>query len=202
VERAGVTDDDPAVRIPPLPREAWNDAARDVFAYWEGDEARRNGSRSNTMMVLANHPRLAMASLDFGKYFMVSSTLSGRWQKMVVLRVASLTGSLYQWTHNALGAAQIGMSEAEIAALKLRPEAGPWDETEAAILTAIDQLIGQGMLDDAIWSRLSAVLSVEQILDLIQATGYFTTVAWTLKSAGVQLEADFAEFSRNRAKAE
>ena len=47
--------------VPMLPREEWTDAARDVFAYWEGDAARENGSRSNTMMTMAQHPALALA---------------------------------------------------------------------------------------------------------------------------------------------
>jgi 4-carboxymuconolactone decarboxylase len=49
-------------RIPHLPREDWNDAARDVFGYWEGAQARENGSRSNTMMTLANHHRVSKGS--------------------------------------------------------------------------------------------------------------------------------------------
>ncbi|PLK24320.1 carboxymuconolactone decarboxylase family protein [Novosphingobium sp. TH158] len=189
-------------RIPPLPREEWTDAARDVFAYWEGDEARQNGSRSNTMMVLAQHPALAMASLDFGKYFMVAATLSGRLQKMIVLRVAHRTGSTYQWTHNALGAQQIGMTPAEVEALASPLEAGQWCPSERAMLRVIDQLLDGGRISDDAWAEASTHFDKRQMLDLVQATGYFTTVAWTLLAAGVEIEPDFAEFSRNRAKAD
>jgi hypothetical protein len=86
-----------APRIPPLPREEWTDAARDVFAYWEGPAAREHGSRSNTMMTLANHPQLALASLDFGRYLLVQSSLSPREKELVILRVAARYKSTYQW---------------------------------------------------------------------------------------------------------
>jgi 4-carboxymuconolactone decarboxylase len=176
-------------RVPPLPREEWTDEAREVFGYWEGEEAKANGSRSNTMMVLAQHPKLAMASLDFGKYFMRDSTLSGRWQRMIVLRVAHLTGSFYQWAHNSVLAVKAGnLTEAEVSALKDRPEEGPWEAAEMAMLVAIDQLNATGKIDDAAWAALEQQLDRKQILDLVQATGYFTTVAWTIIAAGVQLE--------------
>lgn len=176
-------------RIPPLPPEEWTDAARDVFGYWEGEEARQHGSRSNTMMTMAHHPKLAIASLDLGKYFMRESTLSGRWQRMIVLRVAHLTGSHYQWAHNSALAVKAGnMSEAEVAALKETPLQGPWTPTERTMLLAIDQLNVGGRIDDQTWSELAHLLDRKQILDLIQAAGYFTMIAWTIVAAGVQLE--------------
>ena len=39
-------------------------------------------------------------------------------------------------------------------------------------------------------------------MDLIHATGYFTMVAWGLVAMGVEVEPDFADFSKNRAKDE
>ena len=85
-------------RIAPLPREERTDEARDVFGFWEGDKARENGSWSNAMMTLANHPKLALASLDLGRYFILGSTLTARQQKIIVLRVAARTDSTYQCT--------------------------------------------------------------------------------------------------------
>lgn len=186
-------------RIPPLHRSEWTDAAREVFGYWEGAEARENGSRSNTMMVLAQHPALAMASLDFGKYFMTASTIPGRLLKIIILRVAHTTGSTYQWTHNSLGAQQIGMSAAEVDALTQPVAAHDWSLPERAAIVAIDQLLAGGRIDDAAWAALSEHFDKRQLLDLIQAVGYFTTVAWTLIAAEVQVEPDFAAFSKNRA---
>ena len=189
-------------RIAPLPFEEWTDEARKVFAYWEGDEAREKGSRSNTMMTLANHPKLAMASLDLGKYFMLQCMLSAREQKMVVLRVAHRYNSIYQWTHNSIGARQLGMSDAEIEGLKKGPGAPVWNEEDRLLLTAIDQTGSGGQIDDATWSALCATMDRRKIMDLIHAVGYFTMVAWGLIAMEVQLEPDFAEFSKNQAKSD
>lgn len=187
-------------RVGPLPREEWDEAAREIFAYWEGEEARQNGSRSNTMMVLANHPALAKASLDLGRYFMLQSTLTARQIKLIILRVAHRYGSIYQWTHNSLGARQIGISDAEIEAIKAGPADPVWQYGDRLLLALVDATNAGGRIDDTLWHELTATFDKRQIMDLIHAAGYFTSVAWTLIALDVQLEPDFAEFSTNRAK--
>lgn len=187
-------------RIPPLPADEWTDEAREVFAYWEGEEARRNGSRSNTMMTLAQHPRLAMASLDLGKYFMLESSLSARQIKLIILRIAHRYGSTYQWTHNAHGALQIGVSDAEIEAVKVGPDDPIWSREDCALLGLVDRVSAGGQVDDGAWAEVTAVFDRRFIMDAVHATGYFTMVAWGLIALGVEIEPDFADFSKNRAK--
>lgn len=75
------------------------------------------------MMTLANHPKLAMASLDLGKYFMLPSSLSPRQGKMIVMRVAHRYGSTHRWVHNSLGAKQLGFTDEEVEGVRIGPDA-------------------------------------------------------------------------------
>ena len=63
----------PKRRIPPLPREEWTDEARDVFAYWGEPDAWENGSKVEKEMVMAQHPKLAMAFNGFGKQLLLET---------------------------------------------------------------------------------------------------------------------------------
>lgn len=189
-------------KIPPLPAEDWTEEARDVFAYWEGEEARSNGSRSNTMMTLAQHPKLALASLDLGKYFMLESSLTARQIKIIILRIADRYGSSYQWIHSSLGALQIGISKEEVEAVRIGEEGSIWSREDRAFLSAIDSINAGGRFDDAAWAELEALFDRRFIMDLIHAAGYFTMVAWGLIAMGVEIEPDFEEFSQNRAKSD
>lgn len=189
-------------RVAPLAREDWTDEARDVFAYWEGDQARKDGSRSNTMMTLANHPKLAIASLDLGRYFMLESGLGARELKLLILRVAHRYGSHYQWTHNSLGAKQLGVSDAEIEAVRVGPADPIWNAQDRLLFTAIDEIGDGGKVTDQTWAELTAARDLHAVMDLVHAVGYFTMVAWGLVAMGVEVEPDFAQFSQNRAKAE
>ncbi|MCE7798867.1 carboxymuconolactone decarboxylase family protein [Sphingobium sufflavum] len=184
-------------RILPLPRAEWTDEARDVFAYWEGPTARENGSQSNTMMTLANHPPLAIASLDFGKYILIQSSLTARQKELIVLRVAWRYDSQYQWTHHVHAGRKVGITDAEFEALQFEGENPVWNRSEQAFISAMDQLCAKGRIDDSIWAILSEDMTKTQIMDFLYTVGLFTMNAWAFGAMGVELEANFAAFSKS-----
>lgn len=183
--------------IPMLPRDEWTDAARDVFAYWEGDQARENGSRSNTMMTLAQHPQLAIAVLDLGKYMLVGSTLSQRHKELVVLRVAWRNDVDYEWAHHVHSARQLGMTEEEFRALRSSDPQSIWSREDQALINAIDELCGNGRISKETWTILSETMDRHCLMDLIYSIGFFTMNIWAVGTMGVPLEPDFAEFSKS-----
>ena len=175
-------------RIPPLPGEEWTEDAREVFGYWEGPEARKNGSIFNTMMTLANHPRLAIASLDFGRYLLTKSSLTVRQREITILRVAWLYDSHYQWAHHVRSARRIGMTDVEFAALEDDPDYYAWSPEEGAMIRAIDQLCDAGRIDDPTWSILAAGMNRHQLMDFVYSVGFFAMNAWAFGAMGVQIE--------------
>jgi 4-carboxymuconolactone decarboxylase len=183
-------------RIKPLPREEWTDAAREVFAFWEGPSARENGSRSNTMMTLANHPKLALPSLDFGRYMLVESSLTVRQRELVVLRVAWRYDSHYQWAHHVHAARKIGLTDAEFEALQSEEVSEPFSREERALLRAIDQLCDRGRIDDPTWAILEETMDRHQLMDFLYSVGFFAMNAWVQGAIGIQLEPEFEQFSR------
>lgn len=178
-------------RIAPLPREEWNEAARDVFSFWEGASAREHGSNSNVMMTLANHPRLALAQLEFGKYLLVESTLSARQRELLIMRVAWHYHSHYQWAHHLVTVRRMGFTDAEIEALKQGPEDPVWIGDERAFLSGIDQLCEAGRIDNAIWNDLHRTMSRHQLMDMLYSVGFFAMNAWAFSAMGIQLEPGF-----------
>ena len=183
-------------RIPPLPEAEWTDPARDVFAYWEGPTARENGSRSNTMMTLAQHPQLAIASLDFGKYVLIETKLTARQRELIVLRVAWRYGSEHQWTHHVLSGRKIGMTDAEFSALEQAGLSCIWNADDQALVSAVDQLCDCGQIDDATWAVLAAGNDQHTLMDMLYAVGLFTMNAWAFNAMGIQLEPDVASYSK------
>jgi alkylhydroperoxidase family enzyme len=183
-------------RIGPLPREEWTEAAREVFGYWEGADARENGSRSNTMMTLANHPKLALAQLAFGKYLLVDCTLEPRQKELIILRVAWRYRSHYQWAHHVHSGMQIGITAAEIAALEQAELSEIWSPQERALIGAVDQLCAAGRIDDPTWAVLVANMDRHQLMDFLYSVGFFTMNAWAFGAMGVELEPGFEAFSK------
>ncbi|MXO89957.1 carboxymuconolactone decarboxylase family protein [Pontixanthobacter aquaemixtae] len=180
--------DDTKIRIGHLPREEWTDDAREVFAFWGEPNAWEEGSKTNIMMVMGNHPPLGKVFNIWGKHFLMENTLSTRQLEILVLRVSVRAKSIYEW-HNHVGyAMNAGISLEEIAAIRDYPEGGDWSEEEGALIRAVDELVDQHKISDATWATLSKTLSTQQLMDTIFTIGHYVMTSWAISSMGVPVE--------------
>jgi 4-carboxymuconolactone decarboxylase len=183
-----ISDDQPAVRIPPLPREQWTDAAREVFAFWGEPGAWDNGSKTNSQMVLANHPPLAMAFNNFGKHVLIENSAPARPRELITLRIAWHMKSQYEWHYHVGYALKLGFGMDEIAAVGVGPDAGSWSDLDAAVLRLVDELWAHSRVCDATWAVLSAHYDKTQLMDLVFTAGQYVMLGWGIAAFGIQLE--------------
>lgn len=175
-------------RILHLPRAEWTDDAREVFAFWGEPNAWEEGSKTNVMMVMANHPDLGKAYNIWGKHLLMSNTLGTRYLELVILRVAWRVKSAYEW-HNHVGyGLNAGLTLDEIAAIRDYPQGGNWNEQDAIILRSVDELIDDGTLSDATWETLGKYFDKRQKMDLVFSIGHYVMTSWALSAFGVDIE--------------
>ncbi len=174
-------------RILPLPRAEWTDASREVCAFWGEPNAWEEGSKTNVIMVMANHPALAQPYNIWGKHLLMSNTLPVRLLELLILRVAWRVKSEYEW-HNHVGyGLNAGLTLDEIAAIRAFPD-GEWSEQDAVVLRSVDELIDQGNLGDATWDGLGAHFDKRQKMDLVFSIGHYVMTSWALSVFGVEIE--------------
>ncbi|WP_425996240.1 carboxymuconolactone decarboxylase family protein [Caulobacter sp. DWR1-3-2b1] len=175
-------------RILPLPRAEWTDDAREVFAFWGEPNAWEEGSKTNIMMVMGNHPDLGKAYNVWGKHLLMSNTLPVRFLELIILRVAWRVKSGYEW-HNHVGyGLNAGLTLKDIAAIRDYPKGGEWSEQDAVVLHSVDELIESGTLSDATWDTLGAFFDKRQKMDLIFSIGHYVMTSWVISAMGVEIE--------------
>jgi 4-carboxymuconolactone decarboxylase len=175
-------------RILPLPRAEWTDDAREVFAFWGEPNAWEEGSKTNIISVMGNHPDLGKAYNVWGKHLLMSNTLPVRVLELIILRVAWRVKSAYEW-HNHVGyGLNAGLTLEDIAAIRDYPEGGDWSEQDAMVLRSVDELIESGTLSDPTWETLSGFFDKRQMMDLIFSIGHYVMTSWVLSAMGVQIE--------------
>ncbi|MET0364426.1 MAG: carboxymuconolactone decarboxylase family protein [Sphingobium sp.] len=179
-----------APRIPNLPREEWTDAARDVFAFWGEPGARENGSRTNLVMVLANHPPLGMAFNTFGKHLLLNSTLPARPRELVVLRTSWHLKAEYEWHYHVGYALTAGLTLEEVAGIVDGPDAPVWTgkDEDRAVLSAVDELWEGSRIGDATWAALTRYFSRQQCMDLVFTIGNYVMTSWAIAAFAMPLE--------------
>lgn len=144
----------------------------------------------NILGTLAHHPALAQAFCTLNGHLLRATTLTERQRELVIMRVAAVRHSDYEWAQHVPMARDAGISDLEVAGIAWGPDSAFWTDVDAALLRAVDELSDDGVLSDDTWQVLRAHLTAQQILDVIFTAGAYTIVAWMVDSLGVALDDD------------
>jgi AhpD family alkylhydroperoxidase len=146
------------------------------------------GPPPNVFTTLARHRRVFRPWLRFAGRLMPGGTLPRAESELVILRVARVTGSEYEWAqHVKLGRAA-GLSDAEIERVRLGGEAPGWTVRQALLLRAVDELHDHDRIGDELWSELGREYRDTELIELCLLTGHYIMLAMTLNSLGVEVE--------------
>lgn len=156
---------------------------RDLFAVFEGPEAREKGSRFKGILMLATHPELAKAWLGYNVFLSQHLALSKRLIELVILRIAWRYKSEYEWLQHTVIAEPLGLGDAHFAAIQQGPSADIWSDQERLCLQAVDDLCSHATLEDATFDGLSKHLDKKQILELLFVAGTYAMLAWVFNAA-------------------
>ncbi|WP_433468498.1 carboxymuconolactone decarboxylase family protein [Spirillospora sp. CA-128828] len=174
--------DTPGNRVPrfdPLPQEEWDDVLKAVT---------ETIGPLNVVTTLARHPELFHSWIGFGSMLLMKGTLSARDRELAILRTAYHRSCAYEWDHHRVVALGVGLTEAEIAAIRLDPDGHGWSEDDRMVLTAADELHVNGTISDATWTALSTRFGERELIELVMLVGHYHMIAFALNALRVQNE--------------
>ena len=176
------------MRLPPLPADEWDDAARQALSGMLPAERQNPRDAGNALATLVRHPELAKSFLRFNVYLLTRSTLPPRLRELAILRVAHRCDCTYEWLHHVELGMRAGLSEDDVAGVQ---SAGATDETHRAVIDGVDELLATFRLSDKTWADLSDRLDERQRMDLVFTVGCYTALAMAFNTFGVEVEEDF-----------
>jgi len=147
----------------------------------------------NVLGTLARHPTLTRAYHTFNGHVLFASTLSPRDRELLVLRVAAIRQSDYEWHQHVVQAGDAGLEPDEIARVAEGPDAPEWSPRDRALLRSVDELIADAKVSDSTWVQLTAEFDEQQLMDLVFTVGAYETLAMALRTFGVVLDDDLVE---------
>jgi alkylhydroperoxidase family enzyme len=176
-------------RLEPVAEEKWDDETREML-----ERLKVDGRVFNIFRTLAAHPKLLKKWLVFGNHILNKSTLPPRERELLILRVGWLRRAEYEWGQHVVIGKKAGLSDDEIERVKEGPGAPGWSEFDATLLRAVDDLLAQAFISDAVWDALAATYDTPQLLDLIFTVGQYNLVSMALNTLGVRLDEGVAGF--------
>ena len=179
--------------LAPLPPEAWTEEQKDILApMLRGDGLGRGVI--NVLATLVRYPKLFKRWNVLATHVLFKSSLGARDREILILRIAHLCDSAYEWGQYVSIGRAAGLSDTEIEAIKTGAEWPNWSELDRLLIMATDQLHAQTCITPETWEALATHYSEPQMLDLIFTVGNYNMLAMALNSIGVELDADYRNY--------
>jgi alkylhydroperoxidase family enzyme len=173
-------------RILPLPEAEWSATVADLVS-----QARSSlGAPQHVFTTLAWHPRLLKRWSAFAASLVLGSALGRREGELLVLRTALNCHCDYEWAHHVYVGSEVGLTAAEIRAIRYDDPAHRWSARDRSLLAACDSLHESRSIPEMVWSDLAAELSVEQLIEVPMLVGQYEMLAMTINSIGIAVEGE------------
>ncbi len=177
-------------RLPPLPEAEAATAAAEagVPAYM---------AELKVFQVLLLHPRLARAVNDLLATLLFDARLAARLRELAIMRIGWLCGCDYEWAQHWRIARGLGVSEADLLAVREGPSHPSFGPSEQAVLAATDEIVTSGSLSPGTWDACVQHLGSEPdvLLELVAAIATWRMVASVLLSLEVPLDDGLASWA-------
>lgn len=175
-------------RIPPLPPEERSPAVQELL-----DTVKIAGSDANIFTTFVRAEGLTRKWLPFGGK-LLSGKIPARDRELLILRTGWNCRAEYEWAQHALVGQLVGLSAEEVDRVIDGPDAGGWDDWDATLLRAADELHRDWCISDSTWVLLASRYDVPQLIEVPMLVGHYHMVAMTLNSLGVQIDEGLSGF--------
>jgi alkylhydroperoxidase family enzyme len=140
------------------------------------------------VFTLLKHPDLYQAIAALSIQLLGRGRLAPRDRELAVLRTAWLWQAPYEWGEHVKLAHAAGITSEEIERVTVGAAAPGWDEHDAALLRAAEELCDDAMISDTTWGILAKRLDEQQLFELPVLVGQFTNVAFFQNALRLRLE--------------
>jgi alkylhydroperoxidase family enzyme len=178
-------------RIPPLEPQDWTPELRQRL-----DPTGSGRPVGNVFRTFVRNPPADRLRGGVTGHIRNSTTLSPRYREMLLMRIGVLCRSEYEWAAHSRAGRGTGMTDADVAQIVAGPGNGKGggDPIETALLEAADELYRDDAVSTGTWAALAGALDAKQLLDVLISVGGYRTASMAINSAGVQLDANMANF--------
>ncbi|MEK7847717.1 MAG: carboxymuconolactone decarboxylase family protein [Chloroflexota bacterium] len=180
-------------RISLLTQEKAPPEAQEVFRRLEA-----RGARVVNIYRALAHSRGAMLHfMRLGNTLLERCHLDHRLRELAILRVATLTGSQYEWAQHVTLARECGVSAEQMEAIGQWRTSPAFDARDRAVLAYTDEVAQKVQVGDDTFREVSRYLDEASIVELTLSIGFWGMVARLLEALQVDLDPDLPGSSRD-----
>ena len=139
--------------------------------------------------LLLHHPPLARALNGLLSRLLYNGVLDARVRELVIMRIAWRTGSAVEWARHVPFCRRVGVSDADLLAVRGPLADAGFNAAERAALAATDDTLETGAIGEDAWSACEAAFeTVPELLELVAAISNWRMYSQVLRSSGAPHE--------------
>ncbi|MBL4720234.1 MAG: carboxymuconolactone decarboxylase family protein [Alphaproteobacteria bacterium] len=140
--------------------------------------------------VLLRHPELTKSITELlTTLLFTSKKLDARLRELIIMRIAWVTGSNYEWTQHWRIAGHVGLPAEDVLAVRDWENAESLAPADRAVLAAVDETLKDGKVSDATWADCAANIGGPvELIEMVVAIGNWTMFSQLLRSLEIPLE--------------
>ena len=148
-----------------------------------------NGARIlNLYKVAAHSPKVFLNLIRLGNSVIGRMELPPRLREIVILRVAKLTGSEYEWAQHTPVALEVGVSQNQLDSIPDWKSSSEFNNEERAVLQYTDEVAQNVTVTDQTFNRLKDFFNEQTIVELTITIGYYGMLARLLVPLQVEVD--------------
>jgi len=147
-------------------------------------------AKMNIFRVLLNHPKLA-GELNNTIISLVSGDkeINDRLREIIIMRVSWKAYCDYEWSQHWLASLFFGLTEKELLAIRDWQNASCFSAIEKVVLSAVDALLDNKKIPEAIWHPLRDYFKTDKaLIELVTCIGNWHMFALILNALEVPLD--------------
>lgn len=169
-------------RIEPLAPEEFTPEAQAIADSLTAFFGSREEGVPKSYATMFKHPGLYKGQLQLGLELNQHGALSPREREMVILRVAWLVRSPFEWGEHVTYGKTLGLTSEEIERITQGSSAPGWSEHDRAVLRGVEELLGDYAVSDETWATLAKTWDEKQLIELPGLVGSYTLTAMLYNS--------------------
>jgi len=142
----------------------------------------------NLFTTLGQHKRLFKAWLPYSGVLLGLGKLRRRDSELVILRVGHLRDCAYELQHHRRMAKAVGIDAETQDKIFVGPDADGLTDRDKALLTAVDEFIGDRVVSPATWQWLGRYLDRAQLIEFLALAGNYDGLAAMLNTLEIALD--------------
>lgn len=162
-------------------------ADEDYDALFKAANLRSSAPPTNIIRVLGYSPHIAELFRATVHQLNEQSPLPMRLRELAILRIAWVTGSVYEWTHHWKIALQLGVPQRDLVSIRSWQHESRLGPADRAVLRAVDDVIEQGSVGRQTLLDCSMHLDAAQLVDLVMTISTWRTASTVLLTFDVPL---------------